>query len=78
MGRRGWLHVFMQTTRTITTPTALFWSERGRITCAKHAPYRDSETWNWERWQPIPAEVLELPEGANLRCESCGQKARHG
>ncbi len=68
----------MQTTDTNTTPTTLFWSERGHITCAKHAPVRNSDTWRWERWQPIPAEALALPEGDNLRCESCGQKARRG
>ncbi len=64
----------MQTTRTNTTPTTLFWSERGHITCAKQAPVRGSDTRRWERRQPVPAEVLELPGGANLRRESCGKR----
>ena len=68
----------MRTTQSNALITVLFWSERGRITCAQHAPYRGSDTWNWERWQPVPADVLELPEGDALRCESRGQKARRG
>ncbi len=51
----------MRETQTSTAPTTLYWSERGRIACAEHAPVRGSDTWRWERWQPVPAEVLELP-----------------
>ena len=31
----------------------LFWSERGEIACAQHAPYPGTETWTWERWSPM-------------------------
>ena len=49
----------------------LFWSERGAITCGKHAPYRGSDTWRWERWAPVP----ECAETAALICETCRSKA---
>ncbi len=76
--RDRWLHGVMRKTQTNTAPTTLYWSERGHITCAQHAPCRGSDTWNWERWQPVPAEALELPGGDALRCESCGTEVRRG
>ncbi len=30
--------------------TTLFWSERGEVCCATHAPYPGSDTWIWQRW----------------------------
>ena len=65
--------VFMQ-----STDTTLYWSERGRITCAAHAPVRNSDTWRWERWQAVPAEAFALDDDAALRCESCGHESRRG
>ena len=32
----------------------LFWSRRGEIACATHAPEADSSRWRDERWAPIP------------------------
>jgi len=32
----------------------LFWSRRGEIACATHAPAADSERWKDEQWTPIP------------------------
>lgn len=32
----------------------LFWSRRGEIACAQHAPEADSNRWRDERWAPIP------------------------
>ena len=32
----------------------LFWSRRGEIACASHAPEADSSRWRDERWAPIP------------------------
>ena len=56
------------------TPTGLYWNERGHIGCARHVPYEGSDTWNWERWMPVPTDALEL--GHQLRCETCGLEAR--
>lgn len=40
--------------RTTTMPSRLFWSRRGEIACAEHAPEADSHRWRDERWAPIP------------------------
>ena len=55
--------------------STLFWSERGEVTCATHAPYPGSDTWNWERWSPMTEE--ERREWTRLlgrapECEVCG------
>lgn len=54
----------------------LFWSERGEVACGKHAPYRGSDTWEWERWQAVtPIDRREAYKmGERLRCETCGSK----
>ena len=54
--------------------TTLFWSERGEVCCATHAPYPGSDTWNWERWTPMTEE--ERREWTRLlrhspKCEVC-------
>ena len=61
-------------------PGVLYWSEQGEISCAKHAPYRGSDTWRWERWRPMgAADRLETVAHrkslgitpTNARCETC-------
>ena len=73
----GSLMSAMKTMAKIPSPTGLFWSERGAIACARHTPYQGSDHWIWERWEPLPIEVL--PEaariGSTLRCETCGRVA---
>ncbi len=52
----------------------LFWSERGAVCCAIHAPYPGSDTWNWERWSMMnEAETREWSRwlGRAPRCEVC-------
>jgi hypothetical protein len=62
-------------------PAGLFWSERGAVACAAHAPYRGSDTWRWERWRRITPKVLaEIVRqggiaGRSPRCEVCGKEA---
>ena len=69
--------VFMQNTQSNTADsTALYRSESGPISRAKYAPCRGSDTWNWERWQSVPTEVLAELNGDTLRCES--REARRG
>ena len=57
------------------TATGLYWNERGHVGCAGHIPYEGSDTWVWERWEPLPPEAAEL-SGRPLRCETCGKGAR--
>lgn len=52
----------------------LFWSERGEVACAMHAPYPGSDTWNWERWTVMTEEhkrqwAIEVRRPA--ACEIC-------
>ncbi len=54
--------------------TTLFWSERGAVCCALHAPYPGTDTWIWERWRLITgAEQQEWARavGSAPRCEIC-------
>lgn len=62
----------------MSTATALLWSEQGHISCAKHAPYKHSDTWRSERWGPIPEADRETAaaEGWELRCETCAHLER--
>ena len=57
--------------------TTLFWSERGEVCCATHAPYPGSDTWRWERWRLLTAaETREWTRmlGCALRCEICREE----
>jgi CheY-like chemotaxis protein len=38
-----------------TAALTLFWSRRGEIACATHAPTEESERWAAERWSRLPA-----------------------
>jgi len=55
----------------------LFWSERGAVCCALHAPYPGTDTWNWERWRLMTG--VEIQEWVRTlrqppRCEICREK----
>jgi len=55
-------------------PTTLFWSERGEISCASHAPYPGSDTWVWERWTAMTdndRKAWTQQLGAPPKCETC-------
>jgi CheY-like chemotaxis protein len=53
----------------ITETTGLFWSRRGEIACAEHAPEADSIRWREEQWTAVP------PGGPSrrivYRCQYC-------
>ena len=54
----------------------LFWIERGHVACAAHTPFEGSDTWLWERWEPVPPDAATAAHGAPvLRCETCGAEA---
>lgn len=50
----------------------LFWSKRGEIACAEHAPERQSSRWSLEGWQELPAL-----EGRRItyQCQHCDKRA---
>jgi hypothetical protein len=39
----------------------------------------NSDTWVWERWEPVPVEAIEIgsaePGLRVPRCETCGKEA---
>jgi len=75
------LIVGMETTPAPARPakgTGLFWNEDGRVACARHAPYRDSDTWRRERWIAVTAATAEALADAMDRpagCDDCGVEA---
>jgi CheY-like chemotaxis protein len=50
----------------------LFWSKRGEIACAQHAPSADSDRWSREGWQMVPDM-----EGRRIiyQCQHCDKRA---
>jgi hypothetical protein len=54
--------------------TTMFWSERGEVCCATHAPYPGTDTWRWERWRPMKEEEMRewtRQLGRPPKCEAC-------
>ncbi len=61
---------------TTPSPTGLFWSERGHVACVAHTPFEGSDTWLWERWEPVPPDAATGTHGGPvLRCGTCGAEA---
>jgi CheY-like chemotaxis protein len=50
----------------------LYWSKRGEIACVRHAPEEESDRWQAERWQLLPAM-----EGRRIvyQCQHCDKRA---
>jgi CheY-like chemotaxis protein len=49
--------------------TGLFWSKRGEVACAEHAPQADVARWASEGWRPILQSEMKRLE---YRCQHCG------
>ena len=50
-------------------PDQLFWSKRGEVACANHAPDSTSARWSEERWSAIPAETGQ--QKVLYQCQHC-------
>ena len=48
----------------------LFWSKRGVVACARHAPAPASETWNLQGWEQVPA-WRQTVKVTTLQCQFC-------
>ncbi len=48
----------------------LFWSKRGVVACAMHAPAPASENWARQGWQPVP-EWRQTVKLTILQCQFC-------
>lgn len=53
----------------------LLWNERGQIGCTKpgHAPYPGSDTYYFERWEPLDEGTAKR---SGFRCEVCAAAER--
>lgn len=62
-------------TKPIPNNGTLFWNERGRIGCAKpgHMPFPGTDTFVWERWEPIDEKTVRENQ---LKCETCDADER--
>jgi CheY-like chemotaxis protein len=45
----------------------LFWSRRGEVACAAHAPAADSSRWQEERWSPVDGARTRV----TYQCQHC-------
>jgi hypothetical protein len=58
---------------------ALYWDERGAIACGAHTPYPGTDSWMFDAWALMPADVASepVPElgGDRPHCEVCGLEA---
>ena len=56
--------------------TGLFWSRRGEVACADHAPQADPVRWRGEAWRAIHVSEMKRLE---YRCQHCaGTPIGHG
>ena len=54
------------------TQVSLFWSRKGEIACAQHAPPRDGSRWSDEGWQQVPDVAGRR---VKYQCQVCGRRA---
>lgn len=51
----------------------LFWSKRGIVACATHAPALDSDEWRTQGWQRVPGWRAGV-KAKVLQCQFCHGK----
>lgn len=61
-------HTTWQAAKYNVKDATLFWNEQGQICCQTHAPYKGTDTWNWERWRKVALRDIVANK---LQCESC-------
>jgi len=67
----GWL------SRPVAPPPSLFWSKRGEVACADHAPHPSSERWTTEGWARIPDSSVTSTAGLpRYQCQWCAESGR--
>jgi len=53
-------------------PSSLYWSRKGEIMCATHAPVLDSSQWTLDGWQPVPDVSGRR---VKYQCQVCARRA---
>lgn len=61
--------------RTEPMSETLFWSKRGDVACAVHAPEAESERWRAEGWCRIPTSAIRR-RGLEYQCPRCAPDGR--
>ena len=57
------------------SPTGLFWSIRGEVACARHAPADDDPRWVEDGWDSMPASSAGL-QASRYQCQHCADDGR--
>jgi len=55
--------------------TGLYWSIRGEVACAEHAPPSDDPRWIHEGWNALPVSSGNI-KGAKYQCQHCAIDGR--
>ena len=55
--------------------TGLYWSIRGEVACAEHAPSPDNPRWTHEGWNALPASSGHI-KGSRYQCQHCATDGR--
>jgi hypothetical protein len=55
--------------------TRLYWSIRGEVACAAHAPEPQEPQWFIEGWQPLPPSSPNIKTG-RYQCQHCARDGR--
>lgn len=55
--------------------TGLYWSIRGEVSCAEHAPSTDDPGWTIEGWAPLPVSSGHV-KGQRYQCQHCAIDGR--
>ena len=53
----------------------LFWSRRGEVACATHAPEPASARWTAEQWTTMPVTAMQR-HGLLYQCQHCSASGR--
>lgn len=52
------------------SPTGLYWSRGGMVTCPAHTPAADEPIWRIEGWSALP-EDAQGRHGLVFQCQEC-------
>jgi hypothetical protein len=57
------------------TSTGLYWSLRGEVACADHAPPTEDPRWTTEGWNALPVSSGHI-KGTHYQCQYCSTDGR--
>ena len=55
--------------------TGLYWSIRGEVACAEHAPDFEEPRWLCEGWDALPTSSQRVA-GKRFQCQHCASDGR--